>query len=147
MLAASRAAFRPLRDATDCILSHNTSTVSQLRCLLARCGKGLPIAMPLDLNKYRPYLDGFDLSDQQKAAMIEALWSIAEAVSDLAYGVHSTQLVKIANDNDSASKSSVIEFFEQAASDPILDEYADFLRTLEAANDNTQEKDKEGTPP
>lgn len=104
--------------------------------------------MPLDLKKYRPYLDEFDLTDDQKTAMIEALWSVAEAVADLAYGVHSTQLVKIANDNDSMSESNMIKFFEQAASDPVLDEYADFLRTLEAANDNTQqEQEKEGTPP
>ena len=41
--------------------------------------------MPLDVNKYRPYLDEFDLTDEQKTAMIEALWSIAESVVDLAY--------------------------------------------------------------
>ena len=98
--------------------------------------------MPLDINKYRPLLDEFDLTDEQKIAMIEALWSVAEAVADLAYGVHSTQLIKIANDNDSTSKFNVIEFFEQAANDPVLDEYADILRKLEAANDNTEQKDK-----
>ncbi len=73
--------------------------------------------MPLDLNKYRPYLDGFDLTDDQKTAMIEALWSIAEAVTDLAYGIHSTQLIQTAND-------------------PVLDELANDIGQLSASNDN-----------
>lgn len=98
--------------------------------------------MPLDVNKYRPYLDGFDLTDDQKTAMIEALWSIAEAATDLAYGMHSTQLVQTANDSDSISDSSVVEFFQLAANGPVLDEYADALRRLEAANDNIPPGDK-----
>lgn len=73
--------------------------------------------MPLDLDKYRPYLDGFDLTDDQKTAMIEALWSIAEEVTDLAYGVHSTQLIQVANDNDSCSKNNVINFFRISGDD------------------------------
>lgn len=92
--------------------------------------------MPLDLNKYRPYLDGFDLTDDQKTAMIEALWSIAEAVTDLAYGIHSTQLIQTANDNDSTCKISVIEFFQLAANDPVLDELANDIGQLSASNDN-----------
>lgn len=104
--------------------------------------------MALDINKYRPFFDEFDLTDDQKIAMIEALWSIADTVADLAYGVHPTQLVGNANDNDSLSESNMIEFFQQAASDPILDEYAEFFRRLEAGNDNTQqEQEKEGTLP
>lgn len=103
--------------------------------------------MPLDIQKYRPFLDEFDLTDDQKTAMIEALWMIAEAVADLAYGVHPAQLVDSANDNDSMSENKVVELFQQAASDPILDEYADLLRTLEAANDNnTQTRRKESQP-
>jgi hypothetical protein len=94
--------------------------------------------MPLNLDKYRPYLDGFDLTDEQKTAMIEALWAIAESVTDLAYGVHSTQLIDVANDNYSLCKISVIEFFQLAANDPVLDELADDLRRLEADNDNNQ---------
>lgn len=99
--------------------------------------------MPLDLDKYRPYLDGFDLSDDQKTAMIEALWSIAEAVTDLAYGVHSTQLIQTANDNDSTSNISVIEFFQLAANDPVLDELADDIRRLAADNDNIPQSEQQ----
>jgi len=93
--------------------------------------------MPLDLDKYRPYLDGFDLTEDQKTAMIEALWSIAEAVTDLAYGVQSSQLIQAANDNDSSSNINVIEFFELAANDPVLEELAEDIRRLAADNDNT----------
>lgn len=105
--------------------------------------------MPLDLDKYRPHLDGFDLTDDQKTAMIEALWSIAEAVTDLAYGVQSTQLIQTANDNDSTSNISVIEFFQLAASDPVLEELADDMRKLAADNDNipqaNQQEKESGT--
>jgi hypothetical protein len=92
--------------------------------------------MPLDANKYRPYLDRFDLTEVQKTAMIEALWSIAETVSELAWGTHSSQLVRTANDNDSLSDSSVVEFFRSAANDPVLDELADALQRLETEADD-----------
>ncbi len=99
--------------------------------------------MPLDLNKYRPYLDGFDLTDTQKTAMIEALWSIAEAVTDLAYGVHSSQIIQTANDNDSSSDFSVIEFFQIAANDPILNDLAAELPGPAADNDNIPQSDQQ----
>jgi len=92
--------------------------------------------MPLDIDKYKPHLDGFDLTDDQKIAMIEALWLIAEAVTDLAYGIHSTQLIQTANDNDSTSNINVIKFFQLAAHDPVLDEIAEDIRQLSASNDN-----------
>lgn len=105
--------------------------------------------MPLDVDKYRPYLDGYDLTEDQKIAMIEALWSIAEAVSDLAYGVHGSQLVEVANDNDSSNDSNVVEFFQSAANDPILVELIANSSERTADNDNTpatqHKKTKEGT--
>ncbi|MDI4666633.1 hypothetical protein K9U40_20240 [Xanthobacter autotrophicus] len=102
--------------------------------------------MPLDTNKYWPYLDGFDLTDDQKDAMIEALWSIAEAVADLAYGIHSTQLIEVANDNDSSCNSSVIKFFQLAANDPVLDKLTAIADERAADNDNiplSQQQEKE----
>lgn len=99
--------------------------------------------MPLDLTKYRPYLDGFDLTDDQKTTMIEALWSIAEAVADLAYGVHSTQLYQSAHDNDSVCNINVIEFFKLAANDPVLDELAEDIRRLAADNDNIPQSEQQ----
>lgn len=116
-------------------------------CRLApgRAGKDAA-AMPLDLDEYRPYLNSFDLTDDQKTAMIEALWSIAEAVADLAYGMHSTQLVEIAVDNDSSCDSSVIEFFQLAANDPVLDKLTAIADEHAADNDNlplSQQQEKE----
>jgi hypothetical protein len=98
--------------------------------------------MPLDLNTYKPYLDGFDLTDDQKTAMIEALWSIAEEVTDLAYGVHTTQLIQIANDNNSPSEISVIKFFEIAASDPVLTSIPASPPVRPANNDNIPQGDQ-----
>lgn len=92
--------------------------------------------MPLDLNTYKPYLDGFDLTEDQKTAMIEALWSIAEEVTDLAYGLHATQLIQIANDNDSSRQISVIKFFEIAGNDPVLTSISASPPVRPANNDN-----------
>ena len=47
--------------------------------------------MPLDVEKYLPHFDIFDISRDEKVAMIEALWIIAEAVADVAWGIHPTQ--------------------------------------------------------
>ena len=100
--------------------------------------------MTADLKKYLPELEEFDLSLEQKTAMLEALWSVAEAIADLAHGVHATQLLPRANDNDSVCNSNVIDFFELAHDDPVLDEYAELLRRLEAANENHDTKQEEG---
>jgi len=102
--------------------------------------------MPFDLKKYRSYLDGFALTDDQKTAMIEALWSIAEAVADLAYGMHSTQLIEVANDNDSSHDSNMIDFFQLASNDPILDKLTAIADEQAADNDNfplSQQQEKE----
>lgn len=116
--------------------------------MAGHAGKDCAKLMKPDLEKYRPYFEEFDLTDDQKTAMIEALWSIAEAVADLAYGVHSSQLMQAAKDNDSCSDSNVIEFFQLAATDPVLDEFADALQRLEAHNDNipqSEQKKEAGT--
>lgn len=51
-----------------------------------------PRALTLDLEKYQPYLDDPDLSDDQKRAFLEALWSIITAFVDLGYGIHPVQI-------------------------------------------------------
>jgi hypothetical protein len=117
-------------------LSQNAETASLPAPNTRGAGKDDDTAMAHNLDKYHPYLDGFDLTDDQKTAMIEALWSIAEAVSDLAWGINATQLIQGTNDNDSSCDSNVVKFFALAASDPVLDDFADALQRLEADNDN-----------
>ena len=99
--------------------------------------------MPLDVEKYLPFFDEFDLTPDQKREMIEALWSVAEAVADMAYGVHPVQLVTADNDNDSLFNSNMIDYFQQAAIAPNASESADLPMESAAANDNHQEQEKE----
>jgi hypothetical protein len=47
--------------------------------------------MPPDLEKYRPYVDGFDLTEAQKVELIHTLWAIMESFVDRAFGLPSGQ--------------------------------------------------------
>ncbi|ODA66598.1 hypothetical protein A7A08_02365 [Methyloligella halotolerans] len=94
--------------------------------------------MALDAEKYLPYFDDFDLSEDQKRATIEALWIVAETFADLAFGLHPSQQLIAANDNDSFSESNVLQYFKEAAADPVLDGYEDFLRKLEGPKDKKE---------
>lgn len=49
--------------------------------------------VPLDIEKYRAYLQHTDLSEEQKAALLQTLWSIASTFVDLAFGRDSVQQV------------------------------------------------------
>ncbi|MBB4286082.1 hypothetical protein [Roseospira goensis] len=49
-----------------------------------------------ELEKYRPYVDGFDLTEAQKAELIHTLWTIMEAFADQAFGLHPAQLIPAA---------------------------------------------------
>lgn len=62
--------------------SRLTPDVKKVLCLLV---------MPLDLEKYRPYVDHFDLSDAQKAELIQTVWSMMESFVDQAFGTHPVQ--------------------------------------------------------
>jgi hypothetical protein len=46
-------------------------------------------ALRLDLEKYWPALDEMDLSDAQKAEVLEILWAMMSAFVDLGFGVNS----------------------------------------------------------
>lgn len=52
-----------------------------------------PPAGPLPLNaaKYREYVEGFDLSEEQQAELLQTLWSIMCAFVDIGFGVDSVQ--------------------------------------------------------
>lgn len=47
--------------------------------------------MQPDLEKYWPYLDGYDLSDSEKRELIHTLWSMMESFVDSAFGTHPVQ--------------------------------------------------------
>ena len=49
--------------------------------------------MPADLDKYRHYLDGYNLDEAQKAELIHSVWAIMESFADRAFGLHPVQQV------------------------------------------------------
>ncbi len=46
-----------------------------------------------DIDKYLIYLDEFDLSREEKADLIQAVWSVMETHADKAFGLHPSQQV------------------------------------------------------
>lgn len=88
--------------------------------------------MPRNIDQHRHHFKDYGLSREQEAEIIEALYAIAETFADLAFGRHSSQLLQAANDNNSMCNINVIEFFQQSANDPVLEDYADLLAELEA---------------
>lgn len=88
--------------------------------------------MPRNIDQHRHHLKDYGLNPEQEAEIIEALYAIAESFADLAFGRHSSQLLKAANDNNSMCNINVIEFFQQSANDPVLEDYATLLAELEA---------------
>lgn len=82
--------------------------------------------MPADLEKYRRYLDGYDLDEVQKAEFIHTVWTIMESFVDRAFGLHPVQLLPgrapAADSNGGADHvdsqdHSVVNHFHQAAGD------------------------------
>lgn len=47
--------------------------------------------MPLDVEKYRPYVAGFDLSPEEQAELIRSVWLVLESFVDQAFGQHPNQ--------------------------------------------------------
>ncbi len=47
--------------------------------------------MRLDIEKYRKYVEGFDLTEEQKTELIKSVWTIMESFVDRAFGLHPAQ--------------------------------------------------------
>lgn len=47
--------------------------------------------MSLDVEKYRHYLAGFEMSEEDKTALIQSVWAILEGFVDHAFGQHPIQ--------------------------------------------------------
>ena len=75
--------------------------------------------MPLDLDKYRPYVDGFDLSEAQKDELIHTLWTIMEAFADQAFGLHPAQQIPASlMADDSTAEADGVDLDRISVSDP-----------------------------
>ena len=47
----------------------------------------------LDLEKYRPLIAEFEMSEDEKNALLESLWHIMKAFVDMGFGVNSIQIL------------------------------------------------------
>ncbi len=47
--------------------------------------------MPLDIEKYRQYVAGFDLSPEEQAELIRNVWTVLESFVDQAFERHPNQ--------------------------------------------------------
>jgi hypothetical protein len=47
--------------------------------------------MSLDIEKYRQYVAGYDLSEQEQTELIQTVWTILESFVDQAFGRHPHQ--------------------------------------------------------
>ncbi len=47
--------------------------------------------MILDFEKYRQYVDHFDISEEDKRQLVESIWRIMESFVDQAFGLHPVQ--------------------------------------------------------
>jgi hypothetical protein len=54
---------------------------------------GLSGVPPLDVGKWRPYLDDFDITEEQKAEIIRILWNMMITFVDLGFGQESVQRI------------------------------------------------------
>ncbi|MFP7673501.1 hypothetical protein ACG74X_09100 [Marivita sp. S0852] len=64
--------------------------------------------LTVDVERYQSYLDDTDMTDEQKQAFIEALWSIVVCFVDLGFGVHPLQEVCGQNDEKAISDAPSI---------------------------------------
>ena len=51
------------------------------------------MALSFDYEKYAPYLEDADLTEEQKREFLETLWSIMVSFVDLGFGIHPVQQV------------------------------------------------------
>lgn len=72
----------------------------------------------VDLATYQSYLDETDLSEEDKRALIEVLWSIIASFVEMGFGVHPVQQAGVFEDNpctDSRDRLNSIDQSEQAS--------------------------------
>lgn len=65
--------------------------------------------LTLDPGEYHKHLDEFDLTEEQKLALLQTLWTIMQTMVDIGFGLDSTQmfLSKLSADFDTDSGNEV----------------------------------------
>lgn len=83
----------------------------------AWAGRDYCAIMPADLEKYRAYVDQFDLSETQKAELIHTVWAIMESFVDHAFGIDPVQqCLEVQARSDSPANRNNLDSSDQAVS-------------------------------
>jgi len=70
--------------------------------------------MTPDIDKYRAYVDRFDLTEEQKIELIHTVWQIMENFADRAFGNDPTQLALADREAKNAFGEPPVLDFEKA---------------------------------
>lgn len=73
--------------------------------------------MPLDIEKYRHYVAGFDLSHEEQAELIRTVWMVLESFVDQAHGRHPHQHCR--RGLEVRHLQNPLEFLESDTRDPL----------------------------
>lgn len=83
-----------------------------LRCTFDESKKPM---ITVDVDQYQEYLDGSDLTDEQKTQFLQALWNVIQSFVELGYGVHPLQ--EVCGKEESSSKGGSKESFNAVCSE------------------------------
>ena len=83
------ASFPEKKQTSDRLIMTIKTIQNSLYCEVIRIFS--PFIMPLDINKYRKYVNDFDLEEDKKVELLQTVWSIMESFVDKAFGQHPVQ--------------------------------------------------------
>ena len=89
--------------------ANNTSTIFEAFSASARP------TLTVDVARYQAYLDGSDLTPEQKEEVLQAVWSIVMTFVELGYGVHPLQ--EACGKDDEAESPSPARAFDKVISE------------------------------
>ena len=67
------------------------------------------LIMTPDFEKYRHYVDGFDLTEERKQELMQTVWSIMESFVDQAWGTHPVQQCRNSADSSLQDSHQILE--------------------------------------
>lgn len=68
----------------------------------------IPVTMKPDIEKYRKYVDHFDISEEHKIELINIIWNMMENFVDRAFGADSVQICLGENTEKNVRESMVV---------------------------------------
>ena len=81
--------------------------------------------MKIDVSKYQSYLDGFDLTDEQKLELMHQVWFIMSSFVDIAFGVAPEQQLSSGKGNEQRRRLGIVAIGLKDTLTPIFNTVAD----------------------